>query len=219
MNNNTQWFYLILEILYEQDAFNEDWIEIQQFLRPHYESSTDKDNEYRRIVLACQRLKEVGFVIFEPTVALGTAAGNPATTQTLYNSTVRAKMKVEGQDYMTKLSREKKLDKSTLDANNAAIKANTSIESLNTKTGDFYDHQKKYNKGQIGLAAAICLSTIVSVIVSTCSYLHTVKEDAMILEDKKAHMQQLQDMKDSILQDKQNNTNLFRQIKDSLKIP
>ena len=92
-------------------------------------------------------------------------------------------------------------------------------DDLIKSTGTFYEHQKKINKGQIGLGFAVLLSSIVSAAAATYTYNHTVAQDQNKVADNRDHKIEIQRLKDSIKTLREYDTRLFRQIKDSLKIP
>lgn len=101
----------------------------------------------------------------------------------------------------------------------SVIDTNDSIQTLNTRTSDFYNHQRKINNAQRLLTIAIFFTGAVSAVVATCEYYKpTTNSDKHIVIDTAAHNQQLRQLESRI----QSQTNRFetfeKAVKDSLKM-
>jgi hypothetical protein len=102
----------------------------------------------------------------------------------------------------------------------SVIDTNTSIQTLNTKTADFYTHQSKYNNTQKLLTIAIFFTGAVSAVVATCEYYKpsTTNSGKYILIDTAIHNKQLRQLENNM----KSQTNRFetfeKAVKDSLNM-
>lgn len=136
-DEHKDWFHIILFILYEENAFNNDYVDVWPQVKLIWDKSEDKVNDLNRITTACQRIKDAGFAdidvkyhsIFEKSV-------------------IQSKLYLEGLKYVLSTIRQRKIDESLIETNN-------SVRSLN-----------KWQKVMILLSALTAILTTIFIILT-----------------------------------------------------
>lgn len=99
----------------------------------------------------------------------------------------------------------------------SVINTNTSIQTLNTQTDNFYEKQKTYNNVQIGFTIAIVLATIVSATVATCDYMGSKNYDKHKCIDTVNHKQTVLQIEEKLKKLIDEDSTFRKETKDSLK--
>lgn len=96
---------------------------------------------------------------------------------------------------------------------------NISIQGLNTQTGEFYEHQTRYNSSQKLLTVAIFFTGAVSAIIATCQYFKpTTNSTTYIVIDTVSHNQRLLKLESNMKFQTNRFDTLEKIVKDSLEL-
>jgi len=125
----------ILLHLYHEDIINQKQINITAFLKGIQNENDDRTNNFNRIVMALERIKETGYASFNCSPE-NHVLNQPVNGQlcTLDNTDVNMEYNIKGWDYIRNFLRENEQQASILGTNN-------SIKALNDQLPKIYQTQ------------------------------------------------------------------------------